>query len=33
MFALDPVFETTSDPLADLPLCHVRLQRDGRGWC
>jgi diadenosine tetraphosphate (Ap4A) HIT family hydrolase len=30
MFILDPAFEATSDPLAHLPLCEARLQRDAR---
>jgi diadenosine tetraphosphate (Ap4A) HIT family hydrolase len=30
MFALDPAFFATSHPLAALPLCEVRLQRDAR---
>ena len=29
-FALNPAFTATSEPLADLKLCHVRLQRDAR---
>jgi len=29
-FALNPAFSATSEPLADLKLCHVRLQRDAR---
>lgn len=27
---LDPAFETSSAPVGDLPLCHVRLQADAR---
>jgi diadenosine tetraphosphate (Ap4A) HIT family hydrolase len=30
MFTLDPAFEATSTPLAALPLCEARLQRDAR---
>jgi diadenosine tetraphosphate (Ap4A) HIT family hydrolase len=30
MFALDPAFEATSEPLGDLALCHLRLQSDAR---
>jgi diadenosine tetraphosphate (Ap4A) HIT family hydrolase len=30
MFTLDPRLETRSIFLADLPLCHARLQADGR---
>jgi diadenosine tetraphosphate (Ap4A) HIT family hydrolase len=29
-FTLNPAFSATSEPLADLKLCHVRLQRDAR---
>ena len=29
-FGLNPAFLATSEPLADLKLCHVRLQRDAR---
>ena len=29
-FALNPAFAATSEPLADLKLCHARLQRDSR---
>lgn len=29
-FAIDPAFETGSVAVADWPLCHVRLQDDGR---
>ncbi len=29
-FALNPAFAATSEPLADLKLCHARLQRDAR---
>jgi diadenosine tetraphosphate (Ap4A) HIT family hydrolase len=28
--AIDPAFLATSEPLGELPLCHVRLQGDGR---
>lgn len=30
MFEIDPAFLATSEPLADLGLCHVRLQADAR---
>jgi diadenosine tetraphosphate (Ap4A) HIT family hydrolase len=30
MFAIDSAFESTSDPVGDLDLCHVRLQGDAR---
>lgn len=30
MFRIDPAFEATSEPLADLGLCHARLQDDAR---
>ncbi|HEY9235613.1 MULTISPECIES: HIT family protein [Phenylobacterium] len=30
MFAIDPAFLATSHPLAELALCHVRLQDDAR---
>jgi len=30
MFRIDPAFEATSEPLADLELCHARLQDDAR---
>lgn len=30
MFPIDPAFEATSEPLADLGLCHARLQDDAR---
>ena len=30
MFKLDPAFLTASEPLAELALCSVRLQRDAR---
>ncbi|HYD43654.1 MAG TPA: HIT domain-containing protein [Phenylobacterium sp.] len=30
MFEIDPAFLATSEPLTDLPLCHVRLQADAR---
>ncbi|HWA63654.1 MAG TPA: HIT domain-containing protein [Caulobacteraceae bacterium] len=30
MFALDPAFEATSEPVCRLPLCEARLQRDAR---
>ena len=30
MFKLDPAFEATSEPLAELGLCHARLQDDAR---
>lgn len=30
MFRIAPAFETTSEPLGDLDLCHARLQDDAR---
>lgn len=30
MFLIDPAFEAGSEAIAELPLCHVRLQRDAR---
>jgi diadenosine tetraphosphate (Ap4A) HIT family hydrolase len=30
MFRLDAAFAATAEPLGDLALCHVRLQRDAR---
>jgi diadenosine tetraphosphate (Ap4A) HIT family hydrolase len=30
VFAADPAFDAASEPLIALPLCEVRLQRDGR---
>jgi diadenosine tetraphosphate (Ap4A) HIT family hydrolase len=30
MFRIDPALEATSEPLADLTLCHARLQDDAR---
>ncbi len=30
MFRIDPAFEATSEPLAELGLCHARLQDDAR---
>ncbi|MCC7268669.1 MAG: HIT domain-containing protein [Caulobacteraceae bacterium] len=30
MFEIDPAFLATSEPLAELTLCHVRLQADAR---
>jgi diadenosine tetraphosphate (Ap4A) HIT family hydrolase len=30
MFALDPAFAATSEPLGELGLCHARLQADAR---
>ncbi len=30
MFVLDPAFLTTSEPVGNLALCHVRLQSDAR---
>jgi len=30
MFELHPAFPPTSEPLGDLPLCHVRIQADAR---
>lgn len=30
MFEIDPAFVATSEPVGELPLCHVRLQADAR---
>jgi len=30
MFQIDPAFEATSEPVAELSLCHARLQDDAR---
>lgn len=30
MFELHPAFPPTSEPVGDLPLCHVRIQADAR---